>query len=156
MANFITDFKEKQYQAQREQMLKKVNLSYANKAYNEKLEKHTDQGAELTQEQKAVLFAQAVELQFLKSPTGAVFPGLDDYIVQQNGDQYIVSGYCDAPNSYGAMTRCNFKQIVVWTDNGWVYEPDPEAVKNTALGAWLVIAFFALIILGILSPILLL
>jgi len=94
---------------------------YADRAaleYKKTMEGLGQSGESLTEEQEAIIFAKSVHLQFLKSPSTAVFADDKDFIVSQEADGiYTITGYVDAQNSYGAVTRDNFK-IYAKKENG--------------------------------------
>lgn len=55
----------------------------------------------------------------LKSPSSAVMcPASDLIITSKSANEYLVSGYVDSQNSYGAMLRTNFKYIINVDNNG--------------------------------------
>ena len=43
----------------------------------------------------------------LKAPASAVFCNIDDLVIQENDNEYIVKGWVDSQNTYGAMIRTN-------------------------------------------------
>ncbi|MBR3893861.1 MAG: hypothetical protein IKJ35_01810 [Clostridia bacterium] len=77
-------------------------------------------GVTFNEKEEAALYAQLIELQLLKVPTSAIFPPLDEMFVQGNEDgTYSVSGFVDAPNSYGTMLRKQFSYQVKKVDGKW-------------------------------------
>lgn len=58
----------------------------------------------------AITAAQSLVKDALKSPSTAKFPigGGTAYVVKRNGDDWIVSGYVDAQNGFGAIVRENW------------------------------------------------
>lgn len=58
--------------------------------------------------------------QNLKSPSGAKFcPVYEAKVYNQSGDEYIVTGYVDAENSYGAEIRTKFTVWLTFTGEGY-------------------------------------
>jgi hypothetical protein len=86
-------------------------------AFNEKLSQLKETATIVDDMVEAKLFAQAIELQLLKAPATAQFCSLEEMTVTSSGDAYIVSGYVDSQNSYGAIVRTPFK-ITVFKENG--------------------------------------
>ena len=86
-------------------------------AFNEKMAQIKETAIQIDDIVEAKLFAQAVELQLLKAPATAQFCSLEEMTVTATGDVYVVSGYVDSQNSYGAIVRTPFK-ITVFKDNG--------------------------------------
>ena len=56
----------------------------------------------------AQLHAEAFVKKYLKSPSTAKFPKCNEYIYDLSSDIWLVSGYVDAQNSFGAITRQYF------------------------------------------------
>ena len=88
-------------------------------AYNKKLVALSETATQIDEVIEAKLFAQAVELQLLKSPASATFCELEEMTVAFVDGNYIVSGYVDSQNSYGAMIRSPFKLTVYKQDGIW-------------------------------------
>ncbi len=86
-------------------------------AFNQKMAQIKETAIQIDDIIEAKLFAQAVELQLLKAPATAQFCSLEEMTVTATGDVYVVSGYVDSQNSYGAIVRTPFK-ITVFKDNG--------------------------------------
>ena len=86
-------------------------------AFNEKIAQTKETAIQIDDIVEAKLFAQSVELQLLKSPASAQFCSLEEMTVTTAGDVYIVNGYVDSQNSYGAVIRTPFT-ITVFKDNG--------------------------------------
>ena len=101
-------------------------------AFNEKLAQARASAINIDELVEAKLFAQAVELQLLKSPASAKFCSLEEMTVTalSNG-AYIVSGYVDSQNSYGAFIRSPFT-ITVFNYNG-VWKNADQFVDTSAV-----------------------
>ena len=100
-------------------------------AFNEKLSQLKETATIIDDMVEAKLFAQAIELQLLKAPATAQFCSLEEMTVTSSGDAYIVSGYVDSQNSYGAIVRTPFK-ITVFKENG-VWKNADKFVNTSAV-----------------------
>ena len=100
-------------------------------AFNEKLSKIKETATIVDDMVEAKLFAQAIELQLLKAPATAQFCSLEEMTVTSSGDVYIVGGYVDSQNSYGAVVRTPFK-ITVFKENG-VWKNADKFVNTSAV-----------------------
>lgn len=87
--------------------------------FKKKRQEYENNGEKLSESMEAALFAQCVELQVLKAPASAVFPDLDEMVVHGQNGHYVVSGYVDAQNSYGAMIRNQYTYSVMKTGDMW-------------------------------------
>ena len=76
-------------------------------------------GQTLSERDEAALFAQCVELQVLKAPATAVFPPLNEMVVQGSDGKFSVSGFVDSQNSYGATIRSNYTYNIEKTEGTW-------------------------------------
>lgn len=64
--------------------------------------------------------AQNVVSESLKSPATAEFPSYSDSYVEYIGDnEYRISAYVDAENSFGATIRQNFTVVLTLTESGY-------------------------------------
>lgn len=100
-------------------------------AFNEKMAQIKETAIQIDDMVEAKLFAQAVELQLLKAPATAQFCSLEEMTVTTMGDVYVVSGYVDSQNSYGAIVRTPFK-ITVFKDNG-VWKNADKFINTSAV-----------------------
>lgn len=134
-----------------ENLLAKVDNEKATKEFNKKMSSF--EGSEVADKHKeAILFAQCVELQFLKSPSQAVFPDFSEFSVEEKEDAFVVTGYVDSPNSYGALTRGKVHIYLSNIDGKWKYKVAPSEVQNlvyTILGiaGFCIIGLLVLVIL---------
>lgn len=91
----------------------------AEMAFKKKLKAYQEKGEQLSESMEAALFAQCVELQVLKAPASAIFPDLDEMVVNGRDGKYVVSGYVDAQNANGAMLRENYTYSVEKIGDRW-------------------------------------
>lgn len=87
---------------------------------------------ELSERDEAALYAQCIQLQFMSTTPGLVFPHPSQMLVNiaDNG-RYTVYGYVDTPNPYGAMVRINYTHVVTRDLSGrWHYTPNKEAQEE--------------------------
>lgn len=49
----------------------------------------------------------------LRAPSTADFPSHTDYVISGSGDRYVVNGYVDAQNGFGAMIRTDWTCTVL-------------------------------------------
>jgi hypothetical protein len=106
-------------------------------AFNEKLTVAKESAVNIDEIVEAKLFAQAVELQLLKAPATARFCALEEMTITINGDMYIVSGYVDSQNSYGATVRTPFK-VTVFKENETWKSADKFISMSASIGAQVV------------------
>ena len=85
-------------------------------------QKYSEQA--LSDEQEAILFSQAFERHFMKNPSAAEFGDFEDFEVQKTDNSYIIKGYCDSTNSYGAKMRSNYTLEVCKKDDEWTCVTD--------------------------------
>ena len=85
----------------------------------EKLLSSIDSNAELTEELEAMLYAKAIQTTLLKAPATAQFCELNEMSINKTVEQYTVSGYVNAQNSYGALIRTPFVFNISKKDNQW-------------------------------------
>lgn len=98
----------------------KANEEISQKAqymYNKEVAEYRNTATVLDEETEAKLFAKAVEIQMLKSPATAQFCDLEEMTITKDNGAYIISGYVDSQNSYGAMIRTPYK-LTVFKENG--------------------------------------
>jgi len=124
-----------------------------NTEYNKKARKSFSKTAStsyaeqiLTEEQEAILFSQEYHRLLLKNPAGSQFPDFDEYEVKKTEQTYIVKGFCDSTNSYGAQGRESYEYEVYLHDGEWTCITDVGArlLKWIVLGA--IVSFLPLII----------
>ena len=82
---------------------------------------------ELTEEQEAILFSQEYHRLMLKNPAGSKFPEFDEYEVVKTEAAYLVKGFCDSTNSYGAQVRERHEYEVYKCDGEWTCITDVGA-----------------------------
>ena len=100
----------------------KINEEMSDRAqyeYNRLVARFREGALELDEATDAKLFAEAVELQLLKSPASAKFCDLEEITATPSGEGWVVSGFVDSQNSYGAIVRTPFKLNVVKQDGAW-------------------------------------
>ena len=99
----------------------RLKASEYNKKARQQFEKSLLSSAEqtFTEEQEAVLFSQSYQKLMLKNPAAAKFPEFDEYEVNKTEYSYIVKGYNDCTNSYGAQVREKYELEVLKKDGEW-------------------------------------
>ena len=86
--------------------------------YNRRLAAYCKDGAPADEPTQAKLFAQAVLTLSLVAPSTAVFSDLDAAVAGSNAT-YMVTGWVDATNIFGAMLRESFPMRVFKKDGVW-------------------------------------
>lgn len=88
--------------------------------YQQRLNSYRESSGEPNEEIEAKLFAQAVELQLLKAPSSAKFSALEQTgATKLTNGVYLIVGFVDSQNSYGAVIRTNFSLTVFNDGTGW-------------------------------------
>lgn len=94
------------------------NNKKARKNFQKRLNKvYAEQ--QLSEEQEAILFSQEYHQLYLKNPAATKFPEFDEYEVVKTGETYIIKGFCDSTNSYGAQVREKHEYEVYKCNNEW-------------------------------------
>lgn len=121
--------KRKEYNSWQNRYERLKNTEYnkkARKSFQKELSK-TYAEQQLSEEQEAILFSQAYHQLFLKNPAGSKFPEFDEYEIEKTEDTYIVKGFCDSTNSYGAQVREKHEYEVYKCNNEWTCITDVGA-----------------------------
>ena len=116
--------KKKEEKKAPENVFNRAKETQSNKKAWKEFVKKQEAFSSLTEEQEAVLYSQAYELQRLKNPSGAKFPGVNEVDVEKTKDGYRVKGYVDATNSYGAQVREKYQFELMKKDGVWVVTKD--------------------------------
>lgn len=66
----------------------------------------------------------------LKAPMTAVLCNKEDMVIIQNGNEYIVEGYVNSQNSYGAMIATDFTAKLIKQNDQWITVGTQVGVKN--------------------------
>lgn len=106
-----------QAQGQKRPVANEAMSAQAQYAYHELLAAAQNSATKIDTVMEAKLFAQAVEMQALKSPATAKFCSPEEMVVTMDNGKYIISGYVDSQNSYGAIVRTPFR-VTVFQDYG--------------------------------------
>lgn len=119
------------------------------KSYQEKINKLKEQNKllELNVEQEAIIYAKAYYSQLLKNPSSAKFPSDDEFSVSIEDKIYLVTGYCDATNSYGAPVRENIKLKLIKEGDVWMCIDKHTSILNIYI--YFCVAIFIISILTI-------
>ena len=98
----------------------------ARKNFQKTLSKAYTDG-QLSEEQEAILFSQAYHQLLLKNPAASKFPDFDEYEVEKTDSTYIIKGFCDSTNTYGAQVREKHEYEVYKLNNEWTCITDVGA-----------------------------
>ena len=119
------------------------NSDYNKKARKsfEKMLSKTYAEMQLTEAQEAILFSQAYHQLLLKNPATSKFPDFDEYDVEKTEATYIIKGFCDSTNSYGAQIREKHEYEVHKGNNEWTCITDVRAklIKWILIGILLIL-----------------
>lgn len=99
-------------------------IKYADNAIydnNTVLSKLSDYAFTLDEKTKAQINSENMIKDFLKSPTTAKFPNINEWSFYKDKEKTIISSYVDAQNSFGVKARQEFKIIL---------NPDGKTVKS--------------------------
>ena len=121
--------------------------------FKRRLSLFTQQGKNISEREEAILFAQAVEIQFLKTPDTAVFSSPEQFKVSKNKKTYKVSGYVYSENSTGIFVKTRFKVNINKKDGLW-HCTDSCIASNTKTAKTLLkhaILYFIISIVGIIA-----
>jgi hypothetical protein len=122
-------------------MVNELMSAKAQNDYAKKLQEYEAQSGAADEVTQAKLFACAVEMQVLKTPSIATFQKVEEMTATSLGDgAYVISGYVDSQNSYGATLRTDFVLNVKLKDGTW--KSLDRFVRKSGLG-------FAGILMGI-------
>lgn len=135
-----------------------INEQVSSKAqfdFSKRLEEFQKDSAKIIDEGiEAKLFAQAVEAQTLKAPATAVFANVEEMTITQDNEVYIVAGWVDSQNSYGAMIRTPFKIRVVKNNGTWK-TVDKFVSTDTIVRKRMASNYFGYLIIGVVITIIL-
>ena len=135
-----------------ENLLSKVDNDKAKKDFHKKMS-NFNESEMIDKHKEAILFAECIQMQFLKSPSQAIFPDFSEFTVEEKDENvFVVSGYVDAPNSYGALTRGKMQVYLVNHDNEWQYKVTPSEISNLlytifGIAGFVIVGLFILLIL---------
>lgn len=136
----------KLYKSIADSVLKKMNFTAINKDYERR--KAMTGNQPLTFNEDITLYAMSIFAQTLKSPTQVVYPPLDEFTVEQREEGLVVvTGYCDAPNSYGALTRTPMEVWLKHNGTSWEYVVSESYVRSMMTWILLLFVFPVVIIL---------
>jgi len=149
-----TEYYKKWYAQLEAEELKKLNKDSILREYNRLIDSLGKDHVSF--EEKAILFAQCIHRPQLKSPSQAVYPDFSEFDIKQvNTDLWEVAGYCDAPNSYGALTRDKFNVCMRFNGDNFEYVISKDKIHTTMMGVAVILGISLAVICGILAPILL-
>lgn len=77
----------------------------------------------------ALVMSQELVKQKLKAPSTAEFGATTDDVQQLNDSTFIVNGFVDSENTFGAKLRSNYSATIIFKNDGTAYSNDITLIE---------------------------
>lgn len=111
------EFDKDEMYGEEKQRASKMYNERAQKVYRERLKEYIEQNGVPSREQEAILYAQAYHTQIMVNPDSARFPSIEEFSVSSS---YVVAGYVEGNNAYGAKVRGEMEHNLIKKDGIWI------------------------------------